>query len=342
MGFALVGLGMGGETHARELGALPDAALVSVYGRDPAKAEAFAARFGAPRWVSDFRRVLDDSEVDVVSVLTPNGLHRDFAIAAAEAGKHVIVEKPLEITLERADDIIRACRRRGVTLSVVLQMRFGDAARKVKQAVDAGLFGRMVLGDVYDKEYRTPGYYANDAWRGTREQEGGGALMTQSIHAVDLLQWIMGPVRSVFARTRTAVHAIAVEDLAVASVTFASGAVGVIESATCAYPGLKARVEVHGEHGAAIFNGEHDELMFWERRGSEERVDAAPGFQLRDVSDPRLLPEVRHRRQLRDVVDAIRTGRDPLVTGEEARKSLAIVRAIYESAEAGREVQVAG
>ena len=336
--FALAGLGMGGETHARELQALPDAELVAVYGRDAAKAERFATKFGVKRWYADYRHLLEDREVDVVNVLTPNGLHRDFAVAAAEAGKHVVVEKPLEITLDRADDIIRTCRARGVKLAVILQMRFGDAARKIKQAVDSGAFGRLLIGDVYDKEYRAPSYYAGDYWRGTREYEGGGALMTQSIHVVDLLQWIMGPVRSVFGRTRTALHDIAVEDLAVASVVFENGAIGVIESATCAYPALKARIEVHGEHGTAIFNGEHDELIFWELRTSAERIDTPPGFRLKDVSDPRSMPEERHRRQLQDVINAIREDRDPAVTGEEARKSLAIVRAIYDSAATRREV----
>ena len=341
IGFGLVGLGMGGETHARELQHVPEAELVAVYGRSEDKARAFAQRFGAKRWYSDYRRFLDDKEIHVADILTPNGLHRDFAIAAAEARKHVVVEKPLEITVERADDIIRACRQSGVKLAVILQMRFGDAARKVKQAVDSGAFGRLLIGDVYDKEYRAPSYYADDYWRGTREYEGGGALMTQSIHVVDLLQWIMGPVRSVFGRTRTALHAIEVEDLATASLVFENGAIGTIESATCAYPALKSRIEIHGEHGTAIFNGEHDELIFWELRRSAECLDTPPGFRLKDSSDPRLMPEMRHRRQLQDVIDAIRQDRDPAVTGEEARKSLAIVRAIYESAATGREVALA-
>jgi UDP-N-acetyl-2-amino-2-deoxyglucuronate dehydrogenase len=311
-----------------------------VYSRSEDKARAFAQRFGAKRWYSDYRRFLDDKEIHVADIITPNGLHRDFAIAAAQARKHVIVEKPLEITLERADDIIRTCRQCGVKLAVILQMRFGDAARKVKQAVASGAFGRLLIGDVYDKEYRAPSYYADDYWRGTREYEGGGALMTQSIHVVDLIQWIMGPVRSVFGRTRTALHNIEVEDLAIASLVFENGAIGIIESATCAHPALKSRIEVHGEHGTAIFNGEHDELIFWELRTSAECIDNPPGFRLKDASNPRLMPEMRHRRQLQDVIDAIRADRDPTVTGEEARKSLAIVQAIYQSAATGHEVMV--
>ena len=338
VGFGLVGLGMGGETHARELQHVPDAELVAVYGRNEDKARAFAQRFGAKRWYSDYRQFLDDREIHVADIVTPNGLHQDFAVPAAEAGKHVVVEKPLEISLARADAIIEACRRHRVQLSVIYQMRFGQAARRVKQALDAGLFGRLLLADVYDKEYRASSYYANDYWRGTRQYEGGGSLMTQSSHVIDLLHWMAGPVESVFAQRRTALHRIEVEDLVVATVTFRSGAVGVIESATCVSPAFKSRLELHGELGSAIMNGEHDELMFWEVRGSDEQIDAPPGFHFKDVSDPRLLPEIRHRLLLTDVVEAIREHRPPAVTGEEARKSLAIIMAIYESAERGVKV----
>ncbi len=338
VGFGLVGLGMGAETHARELRHARNAELVAVFGRSEPKARAFAEQFGAKRWYSDYRRFLDDKDIHVADVITPNGLHQDFAVPAAESGKHVLVEKPLEISLARADAIIDACRRHHVTLSVIYQMRFGAAARRVKQALDAGLFGRLLLADVYDKEYRPPSYYANDYWRGTRQLEGGGSLMTQSSHVIDLIQWMAGPVQSVFARRRTAVHRIEVEDLVIATLSFRNGAVGIVESATCVYPAFKSRVEIHGEEGSAIMNGEHDQLMFWHIRGANERVDAPPGFQFGDLSDPRLMPEMRHRLQLQDVVDAIREGREPLVTGEEARKSLAIIFAIYESAERGTEV----
>jgi predicted dehydrogenase len=338
IGFGLVGLGMGAETHARELQHVPEAHLVAVYGRSEDKARAFAQRFGVKRWYSDYRRFLDDREIHVADILTPNGLHQDFAVPAAEAGKHVLVEKPLEISLARADAIIEACRRHRVQLSVIYQMRFGQAARRVKRTLDSGLFGRLLLADVYDKEYRPPSYYANDYWRGTRQYEGGGSLMTQSSHVIDLLQWMAGPVESVFAQRRTALHRIEVEDLVVATVTFRNGAVGVVESATCVSPAFKSRLELHGERGSAIMNGEHDELMFWEVQGFDERIDAAPGFHFKDVSDPRLLPEIRHRLQLTDVVDAIRENRAPSVTGEEARKSLAIILAIYESSKRGEKV----
>ncbi len=339
-GFGLVGLGMGGETHAREIKNMKEGELIAVYGRNPEKAKKFAETFGAKRWYADFRRMLDDKEVDIVNVLTPNGLHRDFAVAAAEAGKHLIVEKPIEITLERADAIINACRKHKVKLAVIYQMRFGNAVRKLKQAVDAGVFGKLILGDAYDKAFRTHAYYANDYWRGTKEIEGGGSVITQAIHAIDLLQWLMGPVSAVYAKKKTATHKVEVEDLAVAVVTFRNGALGVIESSTSTYPALKSRIEVHGENGSAIVNGEYDEMLYWNVANSDEKTDVPQGFQFGDISDPRLFPEVRHRYEFEDVIDAIKKNRDPLVSGEEGRKSLAIVHAIYRSAESGKEETV--
>ena len=337
----LAGLGMGGETHARQIARLDDATLLAVYGRDEAKARDFCRRFTVPRCYLRFEDLLADRDIDIVSIATPNGLHRDFAVAAAEAGKHLIVEKPLEITLPRARDIVEACRRHEVCLGVIFQMRFGRAAQRVKEAIESGRMGTLLAADAIDKEYRTPEYYARDAWRGTRALEGGGSLMTQSIHVIDLLQWLAGPVRSVFAKTRTARHAIEVEDLAAATLTFESGALGVLQSATSIWPAFKSRVEIHGTRGSAIINGEWDQTFFWRIEGEAERVDAGPDFAFGDESDPRLMPEDRHLIEYRDIVAAVRAGRQPIVTGEEGLRSLAIAQAVYASAAEGREVAVA-
>lgn len=337
--FALVGLGMGGATHARELAKAPGARLGAVYGRDPDKAAAFAAEFGAPKAYSDFDELLADPEIDVVSVLTPNGLHGKFAIPAAEAGKHVLVEKPLEITVERAVEIIDACERNGVTLSAVFQMRFGDSAMRLKAAIDEGRLGDLLVADAFDKEGRPPEYYSRDYWRGTRELEGGGSLMTQSIHVIDQLQWLAGPVESVYARTRTARHAIETEDYAAALVTFANGATGMIESSTAVTPALKARVEIHGTEGSAIINGEWDETYLWSVPG-DETIDAPPNFKFTDTEDPRTMPEARHGRVFADVIAAVRGEREPLVGGRDALASVAIIEAIYRSAESGKEISV--
>ena len=338
--FGLAGLGMGGETHARQLLEIDDAVLLAAYGRNEEKAKAFADKFGVPRIYTDFEEMLEDREVDVVNILTPNGLHRDFAIKAANAGKHVVVEKPLEINLARAQEIIAACRNNDVRLGVIFQMRFGHAAQRLKQAIEAGKLGRILIVDVLDKEYRPPEYYSRDYWRGTRELEGGGCLLTQSIHVIDLMQWLAGPVRAVFAKTRTALHDIEVEDTATAVITYESGAVGVFQSSTAAYPAFKARVEVHGTGGSAIINGEWDEIYFWNLKDEKETIDAPSGFKFTDESDPRLMPETRHRIELQDIIDAIKDGREPQVTGNEGLKSLAIAEAIYESSRTSKEVAI--
>ena len=341
VGFGLVGLGMAGRTHAREIAHLEGGRVAAVYGRNREKAEAFAERFQIPKAYDDYELFLADPDVDVVDVLTPHGVHLDYAVPAAEAGKHVIVEKPLELDLDRARQIIDACDCNGVTLGVIYQMRFGRWEQRLKQAVDAGELGRLLLVDAIEKAYREPAYYANDPWRGTREMEGAGCLMTQSIHIIDLIQWIAGPVASVNARVQTARHAIEAPDMAIARLTYASGAWGVLQSSTAIYPALRSRVEVHGEHGSVIVNPEYDQVCFWDVRDTPEgRIDTPEGFAFGDIADPNGFPEERHRVVLADILRAIREGGQPTVSGVEALKSLAIVLAIDESSRRGEEVEV--
>tara|TARA_R110001599_G_scaffold8651_3_gene41955 strand:+ start:41599 stop:42648 length:1050 start_codon:yes stop_codon:yes gene_type:complete len=339
-GFGLMGLGMAGVTHATQFPEMDDIDFVACYGRNPDKAKAFAEQYGATRWHSDFEAFCADPDIDFAILCTPNATHAEYAIALANAGKHVIVEKPLEITLERAQSIIEACAANNVSLSVIYQMRFGTAARKVKDAVAAGHFGKILQVDAYDKAFRERTYYSNDAWRGTREFEGGGTLTTQTTHLIDLMQWIAGPVDSVFAKCRTAYHDIEVEDLANAMLTFESGAMGVIVSSTCFQPAMKSRVEIHGTEGSAIFNGEYDEMYLWDIASDPEKIDAPDGFRFRDTTNPYLFPMERHRANLQEIIDAYREGRDSMVTGVEALKSEEIILAIYESSRTGTVVSI--
>lgn len=338
--FGIAGSGMGAVTHAVELQHIDDAELVAVTSRSEERARKFAESYGAKSWSTDYRRLLDDKDVDVVVIVTPNRLHLDHAVAAADAGKHVIVEKPLETTVERAWQIVHACRKQGVILSVIYQMRFCQTSQKIKQAIDDGLFGKPILCDAIDKEYREPAYYANDPWRGDKVLAGGGCLTLQSTHLIDLMQWFMGPVDKVFAKKRTAVHDIQVEDLVIAILTFRNGAIGTITSSTGIYPAHKHLVEVNGENGSAIMNGEYDNLLFWELKGSDEKNDFPANFALNDITDPHFYPTLRHRFQLMDIVDAIKQKREPAITGEEGMKAMIIKEAIYESAQLGREVEV--
>ena len=341
IGIGLVGLGMAGRTHVREISHVDGAFTAAVYGRHHDKVHAFAARFGIDRAYTDYEAFLADPDVEVVDVLTPHGVHRDYAVPAAEAGKHVIVEKPLELDLERGRQIIEACERNGVTLGVIYQMRFGVWAERLKAAVVAGDLGELILVDGIEKAFRDPEYYARDTWRGTREMEGAGCLMTQSIHLIDLLQWIAGPVTTVSGFLQTARHEIEAPDLAVARLTYASGAPGMLQSSTAITPALRSRVEVHGHEGTVIFNPEYDHLYFWDVAGKQEGpVEASLRFPFTDTPDPREFPEERHRLALSDILSAIATGREPTVPGSEALKSLAIVLAIEESARTGCDAAI--
>jgi UDP-N-acetyl-2-amino-2-deoxyglucuronate dehydrogenase len=335
--FGLVGTGMAGITHASELRFVQNAELVAVASRREDHVKQFAHDHEVKRWYTDYRELLADKDVDVVCVLVPTGQHAEVAIAASEAGKHTLVEKPLEADLAKADRMIQVCRRNRTKLGVIFQMRFGLVATKIKKAIDSGALGRIFLADAVDKSSRTSAYYESADWRGTKSLEGGGCLMTQSIHIVDLLQYLVGPVKSVFGKVATMVHDIEVEDTATALVTFEQGAMGVIESTTSVRPALKSRLEIHGENGTIVANPQYDKILFWDINGKrDESVESS--VDLGDIDDPWAYPQTRHRMQLQDMVDAIREGRDPILTGEDARASLAINMAIYESSRSHREV----
>jgi predicted dehydrogenase len=272
------------------------------------------------------------------------------------ANKHVIVEKPVDITLEAIDGLLAARRATAQKVAVISQHRFDTASRIVHDAVEQDRFGRLTVGTAQVRWWRTQAYYDGGAWRGTWEWDGGGALMNQAIHTIDLLQWIMGPAVEVSAYTATLAHErIEVEDTAVATVRFASGALGIIEGTTAAYPGLTARLEVHGNRGSAMIDG--DELVYFHSAAGDDegRTYGASGAgnQVADVlsqyppdpvgaaagADPAIL-SMAHREQIRDFIAAIREDREPLVNIEEGRKPVALIRAIYESARTGRPVNV--
>jgi predicted dehydrogenase len=338
IGFGFVGTGMAGGIHARELRFVKGAELVAVCSRDEANLNAFAGTFGIKQKYTDYRKLIDSPDVDVVSVLAPTGLHREIALYASRAGKHLIIEKPLDINLERADDIIRECRKNDTKLAVIFQMRFGDVAQSLKNVVQSGAMGRIFLADAFDKSSRTAAYYDSAAWRGTRELEGGGCLMTQSIHIVDLLQYVVGPVRSVVSKMSTMAHDIEVEDTAVALLQFECGAMGVLESTTSIRPALKSNVQLHGENGTIVANAQYDQIMFWNVKGIDPPSPVPANLELGDIDDPWAYPQTRHRIQMQDMVDAIRENRQPILGGIEARASLAINMAIYESARTGKEI----
>lgn len=344
-GFAIIGCGMIAEFHARAISELDGAKLVGAYSRNPANAEKIARMVGGCDTYTDLDRVLARDDVDIVCLCTPSGSHMEPAVAAARAGKHVVVEKPLEITLARCDRIIRACDKAGVQLCTIFPSRFSEANRLIKQAIDQGRFGRLTLGDTYVKWWRSQQYYDSGGWRGTWQLDGGGALMNQAIHNVDLLYWLMGEVSEITAFTDTLAHKrIEVEDVAVAALRFGNGALGVIEASTSAFPGLAKRTEIHGEKGSVAV--EQDDITFWSfepEMADDQEIRsrfAARGGGKAGASDPRGITHHGHLAQLQDLVRAIDRGTRPLVDGGEGRKSVEIILGIYQSAANGKTVRL--
>jgi predicted dehydrogenase len=342
LGFGIIGCGMIANFHTRAIGDVRGAKVVACFDTVAAAADRLAESTGC-RAYHDLDAMLADPAVDVVTIGTPSGAHMEPAVAAARAGKHVIVEKPLEITLRRCDKIIEECRNAGVVLSTIFPSRFHTSSVQLKQAIDQGRFGRLVAGDAYVKWYRTQQYYDSGAWRGTWELDGGGALMNQAIHSVDLLLALMGPVAEVRAQTALLAHQrIAVEDHAVATLRFENGALGVIEASTACFPGYLKRIEIHGATGSVVM--EEEDFVKWEfakprakdqaiHERMAERVSGGGG-----AADPAAIGHHGHARQFQDVVKAIEKRTAPSIDGAEGRRSVEVILAIYKAAETGRAV----
>ncbi|MBO0699399.1 MAG: Gfo/Idh/MocA family oxidoreductase [Zavarzinella sp.] len=345
LGFAIVGCGMIARFHVRALADVPGARLAALVTRNPASAEKLIAETGTPPVpvFTDLEAALKRPDVHVVIVTTPSGAHLEPAVAAAQAGRHVVVEKPLEITPERCDRIIDACDRNRVQLCTIFPSRFHDANVAVKAAVDAGRFGRLTLGETTCKWWRSQAYYDEGGWKGTRALDGGGALMNQAIHNVDLLLWMMGDATHVSGFTATLAHErIEVEDTAVACLKFRNGALGVIQATTSVYPGLPKTIAIHGDRGTAVI--EQEDILRWDfspetgedaklKERFAKKVGASGG-----ASDPKAISHEGHARQLADFVRAIQTNTGPKVDGREGRKSVALICAVYESMRTGRAV----
>ena len=343
-GFGIIGCGMIARFHARAIAELRGAGVVACYDAVPAAADRLASEIGCQSY-HQLDAMLADPNVTVVTVGTPSGAHLAPAVAAANAGKHVIVEKPLEITLKRCDAIINACKKNRVRLSTIFPSRFHAGSVELHRAVQEKRFGQLTIGDAYVKWYRSQEYYDSGAWRGTWELDGGGALMNQAIHSVDLLTWLMGPVAEITAHTALLAHKrIAVEDTAIATLKFKSGALGTIEATTAAYPGYLKRIEIHGSSGSAAI--EEEDIVRWDFAKSSRR-DAAVRRQMEarrstggGASDPTAIGYHGHKMQFQDHLRAIERRKKPSVDGLEGRRSVEIILAVYKAAETGRAVKL--
>jgi UDP-N-acetyl-2-amino-2-deoxyglucuronate dehydrogenase len=350
-GFGIVGTGVIAAIHADAIATLPDARLVAVTDVARGPATAFAAARGFPA-EPDLAALLARRDVEVVCVCVPSGLHAQIAIQAAKAGKHLVVEKPIDVSLDAADRLIDAARAAGVALTVISQHRFDPGLIELKRGLDEGALGRLVLGEASTKWYRTQAYYDSAAWRGTWAMDGG-SLMNQGVHYVDLLRWCMGPLAEVTAVCSTQAHQIEVEDTALALVRFASGAVGTILSSTAAFPGFPQRLEITGTEGTVtVEDGQIVRRAFAadaDRTATAVSADAArsgaadpaaPDAARSGAADPAAVDVASHAAQLADLLDAVDAGREPAVTGESGRAALEIVLAVYESSRTGRPVSL--
>jgi len=330
--FGIIGTGVGANFCAKGLSMIKDlgvAKLVAVTSRREERAKEFASKWNLNYWYTNHEEMLERAPIDAVIVSTPHYLHYPMTIDAIKADKHVLVDKPMAISLKEADEMINEAKKKSVKLGVNLQSRFDPTFRKVKDAVNEGRFGRLILGEATVKWFRTQEYYDSSSWRGKWATEGGGALINQAIHTLDLLLWIMGPPKFLWGQIDTVAHKIEVEDIAVAAIRFENGALGIIQGSTATYPGLPTRLEIHGTKGTAIIEGEI--LKRWSVLGEEEVVMEKAKEGLKSWARPELVPATNHAALIRDFAEAVLNDREPFVNGIEGRRSIELIMAIYES-----------
>lgn len=339
--FGLIGYGLVAPFHAKALADSEKAELVAVAGRNPDKARAFAKEYGAEA-LDSIDAMYERDDIDAIGILTPNASHEEYAVKAANAGKHILVEKPPEMTLEKADSIINACRKNGVKLGIVLQCRFRKAVEAIKSAIETERFGRLLHGDAFMKWFRPKEYYHRDPWRSSRA-EGGGVIIQHAFHYFDLLHHLMGPVKRVHARTSNLMHQdVELEDTVLSFFDYANGAQGVLEASTALFPGTDIRIEINGEKGTAIMEGERiTTWKFTDERAEDEAIRKIGSREaLTAAGGAAAFGHYEHRYLIDDMVDAIREDRDPRVTGKSARGTLEIALAMYQSADEGRPVDL--
>jgi len=319
VGFVVVGLGMG-SARAQQIAQIPDAKLVGVADLNAERAKSVGEKLGVP-YVTDYRQFLTNKDVHVVMVMTPSGLHAEVGVEAARAGKHVLTTKPIESSLARADWLIDECRKAGVILACDFESRFVPDNVRIKRAIETGEFGRLLLGEARLKWFRSQQYY--DGWHGTWRYDGGGSLINQTVHWIDLLQWYMGPVERVLAKVAVLNHKIETEDTGLAILEFRSGALGTILGTTTYPPNSGAEyttIEIHGDRGLVVCRDA--KIQAW-------KADPDTPFEYKGPKN-----------SMEDMIEAIRQGRPPMVDGPEAKKSLEIVKAAYHSSFTGQPVSL--
>ncbi|MEL6253513.1 MAG: Gfo/Idh/MocA family oxidoreductase [Bacteroidota bacterium] len=335
--FGIIGGGSIANLHADAIRDMKGGQLIAAFVRNPERAKIFAEKHGCEVYIKE-EELLEDDRIDIVVIATASGVHLESTILAAKAGKHIICEKPLEVTPARVEQMIEVCEKQGVMLAGIFNRRFTPAVDYLKSAIERGRFGRLTLCDAYVKWYRDQAYYDSGAWRGTWELDGGGALMNQSIHSIDLLNYLAGDIKRLSASTTTLTHKnIEVEDTAVAILEFEHGGRGVIEGSTSCWSaeGLPAEIHISGEEGSVFLRDEVFRVWDFAEEAEEDAYirenlmysgEAAQG-----ANDPKAINYMGHLRNFEDVVEALESGRPPKVTGAEGIKAIKIIDAIYQS-----------
>jgi predicted dehydrogenase len=339
--FGVVGAGLIADFHARALRDIPNAKFIACCDTSFPRAQALAQKYSGRAYAS-YEEMLKSDDIDIVTIATPSGLHMEPTVAAAKAGKHVLCEKPVEITLERIDAMIEAHAKAGTRLGGIFPYRFNDMMVPMREAVRSGRLGTITCANVYVPWWRTDAYYEG-SWRGTWKLDGGGALMNQSIHMIDMLCDLMPPIESVQAFTATLGHKIETEDVATAVVRYTGGALGLIYGTTASYPGQFRRFEITGTKGT-IINVENS-ITTWQF-ADERPEDAA----VRDrftaiqggggVADPAAITHENHTRNFKAFLESLETDKDFWISGPEARKAVEVILAIYRSAKEGRLIKL--
>ncbi|WP_236979231.1 Gfo/Idh/MocA family protein [Membranihabitans maritimus] len=334
--FAIIGTGSIVELHIESIKEIDNATVVALCSSNEARAKEAEEKYNIPCY-SSLASLFANEKIDAISICTYSGNHLEPCVEAAKRGIHVITEKPLEVTLDRADQMINACKENNVKFACIFQSRFKPDYLKLKSAIEDGKLGKLILGNAYIKWFRSEDYYAGSNWRGTMKGDGGAALINQGIHTIDLLLSLMGDVKSIVGKVKTTLHDIEGEDLGVAILDFQNGATGVIEGSTALYPGYPERLEIYGEHGSVILEG--GKITSWNLKGDTTKA-SSPQESDSGSSDPMSISYKYHKLQLSDFVESIIHDKKPLITGEEGRPALEVIKTIYKSSESNREIEL--
>ena len=337
IGFGIIGTGSIVNTYVKCISELAQAKLVGLYTKSSARIESAQKEFGVPVF-DNMEQFLEQPDIDIVCVCNESGNHGEAIKAAAKAGKHVLSEKPIEVTLEKIDAIIKVCEQQKVKLGCTLQNRCSPEYVELYNVVSQGKLGKLLMGNAHINWYRPTEYYKNNPWRGTMQLDGGAAFMNQGVHTIDLLLNVMGPVSSVFGNVKTMVHDIEGEDVGSAILSFANGAMGTITGGTALYPGYPEKLEVYGENGSILMEG--GKIVQWNVKGLPRPSSTPTGEMGSGASDPMAITHLNHKKVIEDMMAAVRESRSPMVDGAEARKAVEVITSIYKSSDEARVVSL--